>query len=67
LIRSLGRPALIFYSDVDGYVSMEKMPLLQALNKSGVFVSFPGGRHCRLYNQEPERYSSELVKFLKQF
>lgn len=67
LIRNLGRPALIFYSDVDGYVSMEKIPLLQALNKSGVFVRFPGGRHCRLYNQEPERYTNELVKFLKQF
>lgn len=66
LITCLGRPALVFYSASDGYVSMQRIPEMKALNPQTAFIEFPGGKHCRLYNQEPERYTKALTQFLLQ-
>ena len=66
LLTPIAKPLLVFYAMTDGYVSMDRMPQLQFLNPHGNFVHFQNGRHCRLYNQEPERYTKELVSFLKQ-
>lgn len=65
LVKPLGRKMLVFYSPTDGYVSMEKIPEMKRLNPQARFEIFEGGRHCRLYNQEPERYSKLLVEFLR--
>ncbi|MEY4655677.1 MAG: hypothetical protein RL523_1076 [Actinomycetota bacterium] len=67
LIVPLGRPALVLYSATDGYVCMQRIPEMSGPNPQGIFINFPGGRHCRLYNQNPERYSSALTNFLEQF
>ncbi len=65
LVRPLGRPALILYSETDGYVSMELIPKMRSLNPQAEFVNFQGGRHCRLYNQDPDGYNKALVSFLE--
>ena len=67
LVRPLGVPALVFYSQTDGYVSMDRIPQLQALNPQSEFVHFPYGRHCRLYNQDPALYDEKLTSFLTRF
>lgn len=67
LVRPLGVPALVFYSQTDGYVSMDRMPQFQALNPQAEFVYFADGRHCRLYNQSPALYDAKLVSFLTRF
>ncbi|NBW73831.1 MAG: hypothetical protein EBR26_05475, partial [Microbacteriaceae bacterium] len=67
LLRDVGKPGLVFYSAQDGYVSMQRIPMLAELNPDFRFVSFANGKHCRLYNQEPERYTKELLSFLEDY
>lgn len=63
LIHSLGRPVLVFYSQLDGYVSMNRIEDFVTLNEVAL-EHFVGGRHCRLYNQDPTRYTKAIEKFL---
>jgi len=63
-LKDFQRPVLLFYSASDGYVSMQKIPMFIELNPGIRSVHFPDGRHCRLYNQDPKRYTSELLSFI---
>jgi len=44
---------------------MEMMPELKSLNKTLVLREFANGKHCRLYNQNPEFYQSSIEDFIK--
>ena len=67
LLRNLSKPGLVLYSPQDGYVSMQRIPFLAEMNPEFRIVAFANGKHCRLYNQEPERYTKELISFLEDY
>ena len=64
LIHNLNKPVLVFYSQLDGYVAMSRIGEFAAYNDSAVIDHFVGARHCRLYNQDPERYQAAIRSFL---
>jgi len=66
LLHEYSVPVLVLYSKTDGYVSMEMIPELKSLNKTLVLREFENGKHCRLYNQNPEFYLSSIEDFIKQ-
>lgn len=69
LIRDLKLPdvpVLVLYSMNDGHVAIEDVHKLQALNAEVRLVEIPNARHCRLYNEDQERYKSAIGSWLKQ-
>jgi pimeloyl-ACP methyl ester carboxylesterase len=65
LIFDLKQPTMVLYSQLDGYVSMNRIDEFLALNQLGSLEHFVGARHCRLFNQDPERYEAAIRNFLQ--
>ncbi|MGH7681494.1 MAG: alpha/beta hydrolase [Candidatus Eiseniibacteriota bacterium] len=68
LIRRAGRlraPLLVLHGDADDVVPFEGSEALRAARPDLVtLVRFPGARHVEGWNLEPDRYESEIVRFL---
>ena len=65
LIHNLNTPCLVFYSQLDGYVSMSRIDEFQSSNTNAHLEHFVGARHCRLYNQDSVRYEKAISDFLR--
>ena len=59
-------PTLLFYSLNDGYISMDGVFKYQQLNSRVKLIDVPGGRHCRLFNQDKEKYQHSIAAFVKE-
>jgi len=57
-------PMLVMYSSNDGYISWQDSPKFCELNSSALAVEFPGARHCRLRNSNPDRYEQVIRDFI---
>ena len=59
-------PTLLIYSLNDGYISMDGVFKYQELNNKVKLIDVPDGRHCRLFNQDKEKYQDSIALFVKE-
>lgn len=59
-------PTLLFYSLNDGYISMNGVFKYQELNGKVSLVDIPGARHCRLFNEDKQKYQDSIARFVKE-
>jgi alpha-beta hydrolase superfamily lysophospholipase len=57
-------PMLVMYSSNDAYISWEDSPKFCELNDSAIAIEFPGARHCRLKNSDPDRYEQVIREYI---
>ena len=57
-------PALLFFSSNDGFVSMNGVYRYRELNPKTKLVEIFGARHCRLFNENLNKYQKEIGKFI---
>jgi alpha-beta hydrolase superfamily lysophospholipase len=57
-------PTLLFYSANDGYISTSGVYRYRELNPGTRLVEIRGARHCRLFNQDQEKYQAAIAEFL---
>jgi len=57
-------PSLLFYSSNDGYISMNGVYRYQELNPKTRLVEIVGARHCRLFNEDTEKYQRAIADFV---
>jgi alpha-beta hydrolase superfamily lysophospholipase len=58
-------PTLLFYSLNDGYISMAGVFRYQKLNPTVSLIEIPGARHCRLFNEDSQKYQEAIAGFVK--
>jgi alpha-beta hydrolase superfamily lysophospholipase len=58
-------PSLLFYSSNDGYISMNGVYRYQELNPKTRLVEIVGARHCRLFNEDIEKYQRAIADFVE--
>lgn len=57
-------PTLLFHSSNDGYISTSGVYRYRELNPTTRLVEIRGARHCRLFNQDQEKYQAAIADFL---
>jgi pimeloyl-ACP methyl ester carboxylesterase len=57
-------PTLLFHSSNDGYISTSGVYRYRELNPGTHLVEIRGARHCRLFNQDQEKYQAAIAEFL---
>jgi pimeloyl-ACP methyl ester carboxylesterase len=57
-------PTLLFHSSNDGYISTSGVYRYRELNPGTRLVEIRGARHCRLFNQDQEKYQAAIAEFL---
>ena len=57
-------PSLLFHSSNDGYISMNGVYRYQELNPKTKLVEIVGARHCRLFNEDTEKYQRAIADFV---
>jgi pimeloyl-ACP methyl ester carboxylesterase len=57
-------PTLLFHSSNDGYISTSGVYRYRELNPKTRLVEIGGARHCRLFNQDQEKYQAAIADFL---
>jgi len=57
-------PLLVLYSTNDGHVAIEDVHRFAELNPTVSLVEIPNARHCRLFNEDQNRYQSAISDWL---
>lgn len=57
-------PSLLFHSSNDGYISMTGVYRYRELNPLTRLVEIQGARHCRLFNEDQEKYQKSIAEFV---
>ena len=57
-------PTLLFHSSNDGYISMTGVYRYRELNPLTRLVEIQGARHCRLFNEDQEKYQKSIAEFV---
>jgi alpha-beta hydrolase superfamily lysophospholipase len=57
-------PTLLFHSSNDGYISTSGVYRYRELNPKTRLVEINGARHCRLFNEDPEKYQKAITDFV---
>ena len=59
-------PVLVLYSMNDGHVAIEDVHKFGELNSGVSLVEIPDARHCRLFNEDQQKYQGAIASWLIQ-
>jgi len=62
----VAKPMLVFFSSSDGYVAIDEVYKLPQLNQEVTLVEFSEAGHCRLFNQDTEKYQQAISMWLRE-
>lgn len=57
-------PVLVLYSMNDGHVAIADVHRFEEINQSVSLFEIPNARHCRLFNEDKDKYQSAISEWL---